>query len=556
MHRGLLISLLATTFSCAGGDNATTGGPTGAADPNGPRDTLVVAFAGDIDSLNPIVASNAADSQIIDQINVPLVDTEFDCSLKKKPGVATEWSWSEDGKTLSMTIRDDLTWSDGQKVTAEDIQFTYELLADPVVATPRAGYLERLVPDARPKIIDATHIEWQFTNAYDRDSQIAHVGMGIVPKHILATADRATLKGDAFSKSPTVDGPFKIAKYEPNQRIVLEPNENYTGPAEKKPKLERVIFRVIPEYSTRLLELQNGTVDMMESVLVSDADALRKQHPEINLVRRGWRSMDYVAWNLKNPLFEDKRVRQALAKSVNIDDIIGKLLTSDTGEAYARPAIGTITPELCGVHNDDIKPFPYDLTAAKALFAEAGWTDTDGDGVLDKDGKRFEFTLTTNQENKRRGEAAIRLQAAFKAVGVVVNIDKLEFNSMTERLKKRDYEAVLGGWSAGLFVDPSDVWHSDPPGNPSEFNYTSYSNPKADELIERGLATPKPEEAAPIWKELQGVIYDDQPYLFLWWMDEIVAVNNRFTNTHVSVLSNYKDLWDWQVPADKVKYKH
>lgn len=548
----LQIALLAGLAACGGGGGE---GKTDGGSATGPRDTLVVAWASDIDSLNPVVSTSANDSEISGQVFASLIDNEFDCSLKKLPAMATEWAWSEDGKTISMTLDTRYKWADGKPVTADDVKFSYELVTDPNVVTARAGYVDRLTPEGRPRIVDDTHIEWQFTEAYDRDTQMSHVtAIPPLPRHILGSADRATLKGHEFSKSPLPSGPWKISKYEPKQRIVLEPNENYTGPEENQPRLQRVVFKIIPEYATRLLELQNGQVDMMQQILVEDADMLRKTSPNVNLVRRGWRSMDYVAWNTKDPKFSDKRVRQALAQSVDINGMIGKLLTSETGEAFARPAVGTITPELCGVHNDDIAPLAYDVTKAKAMFAEAGWTDSNGDGVLDKDGQKFEFTLMTNAENKLRGEAAIRLQSYYKEVGVTMNIERLEFNSMVERLHKRDFEAALGGWSAGLFVDPVDVWHSDPPDRPHEFNYTSYANPKADELIDRGMKTPKPEEAAPIWKELQAVIYDDQPYLFLWWRDEIVGLDKRFEKYEINVLSTLSHLERWEVPADKVKY--
>jgi peptide/nickel transport system substrate-binding protein len=519
------------------------------------RDMLVVAYPGDIDSLNPVVSSSANDSAVADNLFYPTIDSDFDCSLKHKAGLAQAWSWSDDGKTLSMTLRDDLTWSDGVKVTASDLAFTYELLSDPLVATPRAGYVARLKPEARPKVIDATHVEWQFTEAYDRDSQIAHVSMTVLPRHVLEKVDRATLKGAPFSKAPTVNGPWKLAKYEPAQRFVLEPNEAFTGPAEQRPRLDRVVFKVIPEYATRLLELQNGTVDMMEGIAVADADKLRKDHPNLKLVRRGWRSMDYVGWNLMNSKFSDKRVRKALALAVDVNDMIAKLLTSDSGETYGRPAIGTITPELCGVHNDAVHPLTRDLSEAKRLLAEAGWTDTNGDGIIDKDGQAFQFSLLTNTENKRRADAAIFLQSHLKDVGVRMNIEKLDFNTMTDRMKRRDFEAVLSGWSAALFIDPSNIWHSDPPGRKSEFNYVSYSNPAVDDLIARGLATPKPEEAAPIWKELQATIYEDQPYLFLWWMDEIIALDSRFSTHHINLLSRLYHLNEWEVAPDKVKYR-
>jgi len=547
------IVLLSILGGCSGADETTTS-PAPSAD--GPRDTLVIATGTDIDSLNGVTSTSATDGTILDAIEMPLVDMDFDCSLKKVPAWATAWEWSDDGKKLTMTLRDDITWYDGTKTTPADLAFTYSLLADPTVTTARANYVDKLAPDARPKIIDDTHIEWDFTQAYDRDTQMSHVDLNYLPEHVLKDADRSTLKGNPFSHNPMVNGPFKIAKYEPQQRIVLEPNEKFTGPAEMRPKLARVIFKVIPEYATRLLQLQNGEVDLMEQVRVPDADMLKKSHPEIKLVRRGFRSMDYVAWNLTDPLFSDKRVRQALAMAVDIDDMIGKLLTSETGEAYARPAIGTITPELCGVYNDDVKPFAHDLDKAKQLLADAGWKDTNGDGVLDKGGKKFEFSLMTNAENSRRKDAAVRLQSQFKDVGVVMDIEQLEFNTMTDHLNHRDYQAALAGWSAGLFIDPSDMWHSDTATRKSEFNYTSYGNPDVDGLIEKGMATPKPEEAAPIWKDLQARIYDDQPYLFLWWMDEIDAIDSRFSHYEINILSVESHLWTWEVPPDKVKYQH
>jgi peptide/nickel transport system substrate-binding protein len=555
LGRRLLGSVpLVVLVACNGGETGGPAVPPPGGDANAPRDTLVVALGSDIDSLNVVTSSSASDGAIIDNLFVPLVDSDFDCSLKKVPGWATSWDWSEDGKTIKMTLRDDLTWYDGVKVTPKDLQFTYELLGDQRVTTPRANMAERLTADGRPMIIDDTHIEWHFTEAYDRDTQMSHVDLGYLPEHVLRDADRETLKGNAFSKNPLVNGPFKLAKYEPAQRVVLEPNEKFTGPEEMRPKLARVVFKIIPEYSTRLLELQNGEIDMMEAIRIPDTDMLKKEHPNINLVRRGYRSMDYVAWNLKDPLFTDKRVRQALAKAADIDDMIGKLLTNEAGEAFARPAIGTITPELCGVFADDVLPYKHNADESKALLADAGWKDSNGDGVLDKGGKKFEFTVMTNQENPRRNDAAIRLQSQFKDIGVVMNIERLEFNNMTDRLKRRDFQAALAGWSAALYIDPSDMWHTDSPDRPSEFNYPSYSNPEVDAMIEQGMRTPQPEQAAPIWKEMQRRIYDDQPYLFLWWMDEVDAIDGRFSTYHINLLSTLFHLYDWEVPADKVKY--
>ncbi len=552
-----LLPLLALT-ACGGGapaDKPAEGGGAPADDGPKTQGTLVAAVQSDIGYLGSVVYEAAADSQILTNISFPMVDPEFDCSLKKSPGLAKSWEWSDDGKVIKMELRDDLTWEDGKPVTVHDVAFTYELIADPVVASPRLSYIEHAVDGKFPLVVDDKHIEWHFDRAYDRDTQIAHVGMALMPKHVFGDADRKTLRGNPNINKPLSYGPFRLANWKPNESFVLEPNPHFTGPDDWKPHLNRVIFRVIPEYSTRLIELESGKIDFMESVLVEDADRLREEHKEINLVRRGWRSNDYVAWNLSNPLFSDKKVRKALAMAIDTDQIIEKVLTSKTGESYARRSIGTITPALCGVHNNDIEPLPFNVQKAQKMLASVGWKDSDGDGILDKGGKKFSFTLSTNTGNKRRANSAVLLQAQLKQVGVEMNIEQTETNAFFENLRKRDYEAALGGWSAGLFVDPASVWGCDTEEKRNEFNFTGYCNPKVEELISKGLDTPNPKDAAPIWKEMQAEIYDDQPYLFLWWMDEIVAIHNRFDNTHIDMLSRLNRLHEWEVADDKIKYK-
>lgn len=551
------LSLLALA-ACGGGapaDKPAEGGDAPAASGPKTQGTLVAAVQSDIGYLGSVVYEAAADSQILTNISFPTVDPDFDCSLKKSPALAKSWEWSDDGKVIKMEIRDDITWEDGTPVTVDDIKFTYDLIADPNVASPRLSYIEHAVKDKFPHIVDPTHIEWHFTRAYDRDTQIAHVGMTLMPKHVFGDADRKTLRGNPNINKPLSYGPFRLANWKPNESFVLEPNPKFTGPDSWKPHLNRVIFRVIPEYSTRLIELESGKIDFMESVLVEDADRLREEHPEINLVRRGWRSNDYIAWNLSNPLFEDKQVRRAIALAVDTETMIQKVLTSKTGESYARPSVSTITPALCGVHNNDIEPIAFNVEQAKKMLGDAGWKDSDGDGVLDKGGKKFSFTLTTNTGNKRRANSAVLIQAQLKDVGIEVNIEQIETNAFFENMRKRDYEAALSGWSAGLFVDPASIWGCDTEEKRNEFNFTGYCNPKVEELIAKGLDTPNPKDAAPIWKEMQAEIYQDQPYLFLWWMDEIVAIHNRFDNTHIDMLSRLNRLHEWEVPDDKVKYK-
>jgi len=575
-----LLALLA--LSACSGDDAAPSDKAGAntSEDGFPRDTLVIAEGSDANVMISAVSQSVTDSAIIENLYYPLADYEFDCGIKYKPAMAKSWEWNDDGTILRMTLRDDIKWADGKPVTAADLAFTMDLVEDPQVASPRTPYIEYLLEGKRPVVIDDTHIEWHFTHAYDRVTQLAHVSaVKPSPKHILEGEDRGSLRGNSFNTQPVVNGRWKIGAWDRGERIVLEPNEAWSGSAEESPKLKRVIFRVLPEYATRLVELETGGIDLMQAIQIPDADKLRTTHPEIKLVRRGWRAMDYIGWNsidpedykkkldaaggesrkvdLKtvkpHPLFGDKAVRKALASAVDADKIIDDLLKSEvTGETYGRRSTGTITPELCDVHDESIVPISFDVPKAKAELAKIGWTDSNGDGVLDKGGVDFRFTLQTNTENPRRNKAAVIVQAQLKEVGITVDIERVEFNKFVEKHRRKDFDATLGGWSAGLFVDPSVIWHSGPE---YEFNFVSYDNARADELMQQGLREPDPEKSKVIWQELQQVIYEDQPYLFLYWMDEIVGVHERFEDTTVNVQSPYYDLHEWWVPADKVKYK-
>ncbi len=549
------------------------------ADAEGRRDTLVIGVSSDAKNMLYVVSNSAADSAIIEATSTDLLDSSFDCKLSFEPGLARDWTFSEDGTQIAMTLRDDLTWADGARLTARDVAFTYDLVADTKVASARMEMTRHMLPDGRPQVIDDTHILWKFTRAYDRTTMLAHTGVALAPAHLLKAADRGSLRSHPINaQMPLASGPWKVGTWEKNARLILVPNEHWTGPADRAPRLRRVIFKVLPEYATRLVELENGAIDLMEGILVADADKLAAGNPQVKLHRRGWRSMDYVAWNSldaedvkrvrtglpagekldpstvkPHPFFADREVRRALAGAVDVDKLIGDLLTSRvTGEVYGRPSIGTITPALCGIHNDDVPRLGFDPRATRAALDALGWKDTDQDGIRnDSTGRPMRFSLLINAGNARREKAAILVQSQLRQVGVDAQIEKVESNTFFERLRKRDYEAALSGWSAGLFVDPSSIW-----GENSEFNFTSYRNPRVNALIAQGLAQPDPELAAPIWRELQAEIYADQPYTFLYWMDEIVGVHERFQDTSIDILSPYRNLERWNVPADKVKYRY
>lgn len=550
----LPFSLLLAGLACGGGSTPAPGGDAAKGDaPADRRDALVVAVQQDLGNLNPIVYELNTDAFVLNLVTFPPLDSTLDCELKYAPALAESWEWNDAGTEITFKLRDDITYEDGTKVTAQDWAFAYEQIRNPKVASPRLGSLDQMTEDS-PVVIDDQTIVFKFTQPYNRITQLGHASLSPMPRHIYEGADMSKLRGHPNSMAPMATGPFRLKLHERNSRYVLEPNPKFTGPETYQPKLNRIVFRIIPEYATRLTELRSGGVDLMDAINIEDVDTLKAENPEIRIVSRGYRTSDYVAWNLADPMFADVNVRKALTMAIDIDGMMSKLITGADGTVYGKASVSTVTPELCREHATDIEPLPYDLEQAKKLLADAGWTDTDGDGVLDKDGEPFRFTLKTNAGNKRRADASILIQANLKKAGIQVDLEKLETNSFYEGLRHREFEAALAGWSASLFIDMTPIWHSDTEDKKYEFNFTSYSNPEVDALMEKALATPDPEEAAPIWAEVQRKIYADQPYTFLWWREELAGIHDRFENTTMDPQSLLSNAWDWSVPADKVKY--
>jgi len=209
-------------------------------------------------------------------------------------------------------------------------------------------------------------------------------------------------------------------------------------------------------------------------------------------------------------------------------------------------------PALCHAQAPNLKPMAHDVEEAKRLLAEAGWADTDGDGILDRDGEPFRFTLLTNQGNTRRNTVQVMAQAMWREVGIDAQLEEADGAAFYKKLMSREYDAAVAGWEAALFLDPSPMWQSDPPDGTTRYNFPGYANPRVDELIQQGLATTNRDEANAAWHELQTIIYEDQPYTFLWWRDVITLIDDRFHGVEVNTMSSMDHLHRWYLPDAQV----
>lgn len=546
--------------------------PTVGAAPPPALDTLVVGVAKDATDLLSPLAASSFELALLDLIAARPLDPHFRCEQKFNAELAESWQWSTDGLTLDVRLRDDLRWEDGTPVTAADLALASTLANTAEVGSRRGDREGLMEPAARPEVINPRNVRYRFrTRGAPSVMLEAAATLQVVPSHLLGLPGQegsALRRHPLNAATPLASGPWRVAKWEKDVEIVLEPNPGFP----KAPTgLRRVVFKVIPDYAARLAALQGGTIDLLEGVQVSDADTLAAAAPGIRLARRGYRSMDYVGWNqvdpasrreaerlpagsapadaAPHPLFADVRVRTALTTALDIDKLMADTLTSSrTGEVYATRATGTITPELCGIR-PEITPIVHSTDEAKRLLGEAGWEDSNGDGVVDKAGVEFRFTLLLPAGSPRRDAAAALIQTQLRAAGVDAQLETLDSAALLRRMVAGDFDAVYSGWTSGLAPDPGNTF-----AKGRELNFTSFSDPEMEALFAVATAEPDPVKANERWAEAERRVYAQQPYSFLFWVDEIVAVDGRFENTRIDLVSAWNDLGEWTVPANRVRY--
>jgi peptide/nickel transport system substrate-binding protein len=206
-------------------------------------------------------------------------------------------------------------------------------------------------------------------------------------------------------------------------------------------------------------------------------------------------------------------------------------------------AIGPVSPAFKWAYNDSLRPYPYDPTKAKELLKEEGWEDHNGDGVLDKGGRKFSFKLRTNSGNPRRAYAGVIIQNNLKAIGIDVEIEQLETNVFLDGLRKKRFDAFLSGFSVPLEMDFESFFGSEL--DKDTFNTASFRNKRVDEIFSASRNVVNVADAAPLWKEFQSILYEEQPITFLYWIDRLVGVNNRLQGTSVSILGALTDMGSW-----------
>lgn len=452
-----------------------------------------------------------------------------------KPQIAESYEWSDDHKVLTFHLRKGVVWSDGAPITAEDVRWTWQAQTHPDVAWDSSDS-KRFITDV--EVVDPHTVRFHFSQVYSTQLLNANEGV-ILPKHVWEKLpfEQWRQNADWFREHMVASGPFTIESWEPQQQVVLKRNERYFEKG--LPYLDRVVMRVVGDQAARVTQVLSGDLDFIPQAGVSDVPRIRST-PQVELIDHWFNIFVAVGWNNQHPIFKDAEVRRAMTLGIDRPTIVETLWGT-----YATVASSPILSQVWA-HNPAVQPLPYNPGEARRILAARGWKDTDGDGVLDQAGKPFAFELLVNSSNQARVDSAVMIQDQLKKVGVRVEIQSMEFNTMVDRLIEGDFAAAYMGTTIDTSLDLTSLFHSTrvpPEGN----NQVLYRNPEVDRLIEQSMSQPDILEARPYLYKLQEIIQRDQPMTFLWESDRLVVVNKRVKNCKPTAAFSFFNLKEWWI---------
>ena len=506
----------------------STGGPQ-------PGGQVVIGESTDVSTLNPYQsAGEATENAIIDLMFPTLMHEQPDFELHPPsfaPRLATSWEFSQDNRILTFHLRDDAFWTDGVPVTAEDVRFTFTVQKNEEIGSPGLEFKD-FISDV--EVVDRHTVRFHFTQVYPYQLMDANDGQ-IVPAHAWGKVPFDRWRTTDFERLMVSCGPFRLAAHSPNQTLILERNPSYWG--KPKPYLDRLVFRVIPEISSLTNQLLAGDIHLIHGIPPREAQRIRGD-PDLEIVEFPSRKWGFVAWNNRNPLFSDRRVRRALTLGVNRKAAVDAVYLG-----FAQQATGPVLSSMWAF-NRTLPQLPYDPLQAAELLAEAGWRRRAGDGALARDGRPFAFDLAYPATNTLRAELAVLIQADLARLGIAVRPLQMEFTAFVAATETADFDAMLWVWEEGTRVDLAGVW-STPSASAGSNNFIAYSNPEVDRLIAAAREEPDYARSKVILDRIQEIIVDDQPVTFLYEAKELVAINRRLRGADINAVGVFFNLEEW-----------
>jgi peptide/nickel transport system substrate-binding protein len=491
-----------------------------------------------------------------------------------------EWIDRHEQTYFTYYLRPDVTWSDGSPYTTKDLEFAYAVLNNPNVDgdSIRVYYQDLVECKALGPYVMRMRYRQQYFKAFEFTTgmpaygppwhdffrRFQQQGKELTLERLTPEEEQQQKKisahgqefgkffnqNEEYNRKPLGTGPYVVGLWENADRLEMRRNPNYWLP-ERQGHLDKLIFKFITEYSTFLSALQTGIVDFIPRLNTEQYFEVLKGPPEWfakDFVKAAWftPSFGYVGWNELKPQFQDRRVRIALGMLFDKERFLETKLHNagvivSGPEFYFGPA-----------YDHDVAPLKYSPDTARELLTEAGWFDSDNDGILDKDGVKFSIKALMPKGNPIEDDRMALLKNELLAVGIEMNILPMEWASFTEQLKQRDFDVVTLSWAMAVENDPYQVWHGSGAGKKNRgSNHVSYNNPVANELIEMLRITVDEKKRQRIEHSFHRLIDAEQPYQFLYCKKDLGAYHQRFRGVKWYRLRPGYDLTEWWVPKDE-----
>ena len=489
------------------------------------EDWLFCTLDGNPKTVNAIMASS--NDEFV--VNAFLYDGPFtfsaDLKWKMNDYYVESLTKSPDMKVWTLKLKPGLKWQDGHPFTAHDIEFSYHQIMDPVVVTAQKSGTEDL---ETVRALDDLTVEYVHKSPTPVSEY--NVLFSILPKHLYEKGKKedATLKASAYyaelNRKGIGNGAYRLLEWKEGDKLVFERWEDFPGP---KPHFKRIVARIIPDQNIQLLNFEGGEVDEMELIAKQFADVTVRSE---KFKQRGYKALgqqwmySYIAWNQdgSNPFFNDKRVRHAMTHATNIQLMISKILYN------LNPQCQGIWHPKSPMASKKIKLLEYDLKKAAALLDEAGWKVSEKDGFRYKDGVMFSFTLLIPTGAVTSFEIAPILQQDLKSIGVEMKTQPMEWATFQERTRKHEFQASIAAWGTGAYPDvSSNTWLSKNYSVEGGRNYVGFKSERVDALFELARTEFDHEKRMAHFAEIQELIYEDQPYTFLWNRPTLWAFSRR-----------------------------
>jgi len=482
--------------------------------------TFRQAIGAEPDTLNPLTSTDAYSSRVLDYVGDTLIERNRD-TLVYEPKLAERFEISKDKLTYTFYLRKGVRWHDGQPFTADDVIYSFERIQDPKVEAPHLRVYYADVEKVE-KLDDYT-VRFITKKPYFLALSVCGT-IPLIPKHLYKEGE--DFNSDPIGRSPMGMGPYKFVEWKTNKHIVLERNEDYWG---SKPAIKRIEFQIVGDDTVAFQLLKKGELDFggirpVQWVKQTDSEKFLSQYGKYRYLLPGF---NYIGWNNRSPFFSDKRVRMAMTYLVDRQKLLEKI-NYGQGKVVESPFFQE-SPQ----YNNKLVPRQYDPAKAKELLAEAGWNDSDGDGMLDRDGKKFEFTFLYPSGSKFSERVAPILKEELKKVGIEMGIERMEWAAFLDRVQAKKFDATALGWSTGFEDDPYQIWHSSQAKEEKGSNFISFENEEADHLIEAAREEFDVTKRNALYHRFQEILYEEQPYTFLFSSYSLVVVSKKFNNVVV-----------------------